>query len=214
MTDLMTTIAPKSDQLNADDLIGRTLTIAITGVRLLGEADQPIAIHFEGDGGRPYKPCKSMRRVMVQVWKGDGNEYVGRRMTLYRDDKVQFGGLAVGGIRISHMSDIGDKEVTMALTASRVRKPYTVKPLPAATPTSALRVDPLPPKKLTTPADFAADCRDRFERCTTEHEHAELATWWNGPTTKKWRARVREVDAALADALEGEFGVVCERVGM
>lgn len=131
MTDLRPTIVPKSDQQNADDLIGRTITIKITKVLLTGVSDQPVAIHFEGDEGKPYKPGKSMRRVMVKVWGGDGAAYVGRSMRLYRDDKVQFGGFAVGGIRISHMSDI-DGEITMALTASRAnRKPFTVRPLPA-----------------------------------------------------------------------------------
>lgn len=130
MTDLTSTIAPKSDQLNADDLIGNARTITVASVKLRGEPDQPIAIGFEGDGGKPYLPCKSMRRVLVSVWGGDGNAYVGRRMTLYRDDKVQFGGMAVGGIRISHMSDI-TRDVTLALTATRAsRKPYTVKPMP------------------------------------------------------------------------------------
>jgi len=130
MTDLSMTIAPKSDQLNADDLIGgATKTITITKVSLLGEADQPIAINFQGDNGKPYKPCKSMRRLLVHVWGKDGNSYVGRSLTLFRDEKVKFGGLDVGGIRISHMSHI-DSPVTMALTATKAsRKPYTVKPL-------------------------------------------------------------------------------------
>ncbi|UYW34434.1 hypothetical protein [Methylorubrum extorquens] len=131
MTDLSQTIAPKSDQLNADDLIGGPRTIRVTGVSKMREPDQPIAINFEGDGGKPYKPGKSMRRVLVRVWGNDGTAYVGRRMTLYRDDAVQFGGVAVGGIRISHMSDI-TSAVTMALTVTRAnRKPFTVKPLPA-----------------------------------------------------------------------------------
>lgn len=130
MTNLLATIAPKSDQLNADDLIGRSLTITVSRVALCGEADQPIAVHYEGDGGKPYKPCKSMRRVMVHIWGPDGSTFPGRRMTLYRDDKVRFGSDAVGGIRISHMSGI-DRDVTMALTATRAsRKPYTVRPLP------------------------------------------------------------------------------------
>ena len=129
MTDLRETIAPKSDQMNSDDLIGRTLTITVTKVSRCAEAEQPIAIHFDGDNGKPYKPCKSMRRVLVQLWGPDGQSYVGRSMTLYRDDKVVFGGVAVGGIRISHMSHI-TKDVTMALTATRAnRKPFTVKPL-------------------------------------------------------------------------------------
>ncbi|MDP4005118.1 hypothetical protein [Methylobacterium sp. NEAU K] len=129
MTDLSQTIAPKSDQLNADDLISGPRTIKVTRVSAMKEPDQPIAIYFEGDNGKPYKPGKSMRRVLVRVWGNDGNAYAGRRMTLYRDDAVQFGGVAVGGIRISHMSGI-TSAVTMALTEKRAsRKPFTVKPL-------------------------------------------------------------------------------------
>jgi hypothetical protein len=131
VTDLAATIAPKSDQMNADDLIAGPVTIQITRVSKADTAEQPIAIFFEGDGGKPYKPCKSMRRVLVQVWGKDGTTYAGRRLALYRDPEVQFGGMKVGGIRISHMSHLAEP-VTMALTASKAsRRPYTVKPLQA-----------------------------------------------------------------------------------
>lgn len=129
--DMAKTIAPRSDQLNADDLISGPLTITITAVKGNDSPEQPVSIHFEGDNGKPYKPCLSMRRVMVKAWERDAKAYVGRRMTLFRDDKVQFGGMAVGGIRISHMSHI-DRDLTMALTATRAKRtPYTVKPLRA-----------------------------------------------------------------------------------
>jgi len=129
--DLRQTITPKSDQLNADDLIAGPITVRVTRVSLCEDPDQPVAISFEGDGGKPYKPCLSMRRVLVSVWGPDGSAYVGREMTLYRDEKVRFGGVEVGGIRISHMSAI-DKPVTIPLTVTRgVRRPYQVKPLPA-----------------------------------------------------------------------------------
>lgn len=131
MIDLRPTIIAKSDQLNADDMIAGPMTITITDVRLLEAADQPVAVHWEGGEGRPYKPCKSMRRVMAKVWGEDGKAFIGQRMTLYRDDKVRFGGDAVGGIRISHMSGI-DRDATMALMVTRgKRAPYTVKPLKA-----------------------------------------------------------------------------------
>ena len=137
MTDMLQTIIPKSDQLNADDLIGQELTIKITGVDIRGGQEQPISIHFEGDNGKPYKCCKSMARVMVSAWGADSKKYVGRSMTLYRDPKVKWAGMEVGGIRISHMSDIQD-EMTMALTVTRSnRKPFTVRPLEAATPTAS-----------------------------------------------------------------------------
>jgi len=127
--DISQTVAPKSDQLNADDLIGGPRTIKVTRVSAMKEPDQPIAIYFEGDNGKPYKPGKSMRRVLLRIWGSDASTYAGRRMTLYRDDAVQFGGVAVGGIRISHMSGI-TSAVTMPLTVTKaVRRAFTVKPL-------------------------------------------------------------------------------------
>lgn len=128
MVDLSKTIEPKSDQLNADDLIGGPKTITITDVRK-GSQDQPISIFFNGDNGKPWKPCKGMRRVLVQVWGKDGKSYVGKSLILYRDDTVKWGGAEVGGIRISHMSDLNEKK-TMAVTVSRgSRKPFVVLPL-------------------------------------------------------------------------------------
>lgn len=130
MTDLSSTIAPKSDQLNADDLISGPRTITVTRVSAdPSSAEQPVNVFFEGDNGKPYKPCKSMRRVMVAVWGSDGSAYPGRSMTLYRDPAVTFGGMQVGGIRISHMTNI-DQPMTMALTATRAKRaPFTVQPL-------------------------------------------------------------------------------------
>lgn len=130
--DISATVAPKSDQLNADDLIVGPRTILITAVKArasTGQGDQPVAVHFEGDNGKPYLPCKSMRRVLLYVWGSNGNAYVGRSMTLFRDESVVFGGAAVGGIRISHMSEM-TRSVTLSLTASKAsRKPYVVQPL-------------------------------------------------------------------------------------
>jgi hypothetical protein len=132
MTDLGLTIAPKSDQLNADDLLAGPRTITVTRVTGSESKEQPINIYFEGDQGRPYKPCKSMRRVLVHVWGRDGNKYAGRSMTIFRDPKVRFGDIETGGIRISHVSDITEPK-SMALTASRGnKKPYEVKPLKGA----------------------------------------------------------------------------------
>ena len=129
--DISRTIAPKSDQLNADDLIAGPKTITVTAVKLVAE-DQPVAIYFEGDDGKPYKPCKSMRRVLIKSWGPNGAAYVGRSMTLFLDEQVRFGGAAVGGIRISHLTGI-DKPVSMALTATRgTKKAYTVQPLKVA----------------------------------------------------------------------------------
>lgn len=133
MNDMSAVIVPKSDQLNADSLLSGPITITVTSVSIRPGTEQPVSINYEGDEGRPYKPCKSMCRVMVQCWGADANQYVGRSMTLYCDPKVTWGGMAVGGIRISHMTDINGTQV-MALTATKgSRKPFTVKPLTIST---------------------------------------------------------------------------------
>ena len=156
MVDMSKTIIAKSDQLNADDLIGRSLTIRVTGVALLA-GEQPVGINYEGDDSKPYKPCKSMRRVLVAVWGSDGNAYVGRSMTLFRDDKVQFGGAEVGGIRISHMSGI-DKPVTMSLTATKKsKKPFTVQPLAASNAPAPAQAQSHTPEQLKAAASKKAD---------------------------------------------------------
>ena len=137
MDDMASTIIPKSDQLNSDDLITGPITITITGVDIRSGQEQPISIHYEGDGGKPYKACKSMCRVMVSAWGPDSKKYTGRSLTLYRDPKVRWGGMEVGGIRISHMSDIPES-MTMALTVTRAnKKPFTVKPIVSGAPKAA-----------------------------------------------------------------------------
>ena len=127
---LAPTIIPKSTQLNADDLIAGPRTIRITAVEV-GSAEQPVAICYDGDGGRPYLPGKSMRRVLVAIWGSEGSAYVGRRLTLYCDPDITFGPDKTGGIRISHASHISEP-VEIALTVKRgKRKPFRVEPLPA-----------------------------------------------------------------------------------
>ncbi|WP_159975799.1 MULTISPECIES: hypothetical protein [unclassified Novosphingobium] len=120
MIDMSRFVEAKSDQLNADDLIGAPRTITIT--RVAGsDGDQPVSIFYQGDNGKPFKPCKTIRRVLMGVWGRYANEYVGKSMTLYRDDKVTFGGLETGGIRISHMSGI-DKETVVVVMKTKGKK--------------------------------------------------------------------------------------------
>ena len=187
MTDLSATIDPKSNQMNADDLIGGPKTITITRVSAnQSSTEQPIAISYQGDGGKPYYPCKSMRRVLVSVWGKDGAAYAGRSLTLYRDPTVTWGGLAVGGIRISHMSGM-DADMTMALTATKQsRKPYTVKrlrdtPKPVETPQETPTIDPMP-----------------LARTAAAKGKAAFTSWWNGDG-KLYRDQVKPNMAELTE---------------
>lgn len=129
MVDVSTMIAAKSDQLNADDLMTGPITITVTGVKGTGDKEQPLSISYENDNGKPYKPGKSMRRVLVQLWGKEGAAYVGRSMTLYRDGEVTFGKLKVGGIRISHMTDIGVDQILALAVTKGAKRAYQVKPL-------------------------------------------------------------------------------------
>jgi hypothetical protein len=127
-TDMSEVIIPKSDQLNADSLVAGPMTVTIKAVEIRGGQEQPVSIVLD-ETDLMYRPCKSMSRVLVLGWGPDASKYVGRSLTLYRDEKVKWGGLEVGGIRISHMSDL-DGPKTMMLTATKgSRKPHKVLPL-------------------------------------------------------------------------------------
>jgi len=131
--DLTQSIAPKSDQLNADDLISGPVTVTIQEVAK-GSPEQPVDVHLVEFPGRAYRPSKSMRRVMVSAWGAEASTYAGHRLTLFRNPEITFGRDKVGGIEISHLSHI-DKPLTVALTATRgKRKNFTVTPLAAPAP--------------------------------------------------------------------------------
>ena len=134
MNDMSSAIEPKSDQQNADDFLAGPRTIVVTDVVIKPGEEQPVSVFFEGDNGKPWRCCKSMSRVLVTAWGPDAKVYQGRSITLFRDPSVKWGGMEVGGIRISHLSDI-DSTMQMALTATRgKRAPYTVQPLKVAKP--------------------------------------------------------------------------------
>lgn len=159
---LRDTITPKSDQLNADDLIAGPIVVKILAVKRGSTQEQPIDLAIDGDR-QPYKPCKSMRRVMIAAWGDDGREWVGRSMKLYCDPTVKFGGVKVGGIRISHMSGLDSKLSVMLTTTRSKRSEYTVEPLQAPVPmppkvkkaAEAIQQPPKPAKTATVSGDPA-----------------------------------------------------------
>ncbi|SFR75941.1 hypothetical protein SAMN05428970_1993 [Agromyces sp. CF514] len=126
--DISRTVEPRSDQLNFDDLAVASKTVTISEARP-GTAEQPVELHLVEFPGRPYKPGKSMRRVLIQAWGAEASVYVGRTLELYGDPTIRFGKDAVGGIRIRALSHI-DKPLTVNLTVTRgQRKPFVVQPL-------------------------------------------------------------------------------------
>ncbi|RKQ38356.1 hypothetical protein [Enterobacter sp. R1(2018)] len=118
--DLSSTVVPRSDQINFEDVQSVSITAAIKSVRA-GSKDQPVFIDLEGYDGRPYKPSKSMRRVLCGGWGTDGHSWVGRSLTLVGDPSVKFGGVAVGGIKVKAMSHI-EADFSLMLTVSRGKR--------------------------------------------------------------------------------------------
>jgi len=126
--DISDTLTPRSDQLNAEDLLTGPRVFTVEKVTK-GSAEQPVEIHLVGLPGRPFKPSKTVRRLLVAAWGSEASAYAGRRMMLYRDPAVRFGGQDVGGIRVSALSDIKER-ITLALTVTRgKRAPFVVEPL-------------------------------------------------------------------------------------
>lgn len=125
--DISHTLAPTSDQLDAVDLLGGPRTFVIERVDE-GSAEQPVNIHLVGFS-RPWRPGKSMRRVLAACWGTDGSVFAGRKVRLYCDPTVTFGKERTGGTRISHLSHI-DRLIEVPLLISRGKSQiYRVEPL-------------------------------------------------------------------------------------
>lgn len=131
--DVSNAIQAKSDQLNAIDLAGGPVTVRIVDVKQ-GNADQPVNIITDVFGpGRPFKPSKTVLRVLVAGWNAtDTTTWVGQSMTLYRDPSVKWAGEAIGGIRVSAMTGLS-KPLVIALPTSKGKTAKsTVTPLEVA----------------------------------------------------------------------------------
>lgn len=129
---LLDTVAPKSDQLNFDDLIAGPIRVRVTGLAA-GTPDQPVLVRVvnaeTGAAMRDYKPCKSMRRVLIAAWGDKGREWIGKEAILTGDPDVVFGGVKVGGIRISHVSGISEQLKLRLTTTRSKRSEYVVRPI-------------------------------------------------------------------------------------
>ncbi|MCZ4366652.1 hypothetical protein [Sulfitobacter dubius] len=126
--DITKAISPKSDQLNADDLLVGPRTIRIRDVQV-SNGEQPVSIFFDGDDNKPWKPAKSALRVLAAVWGGNAAKWIGMHCTLFNDESVTWAGVAVGGIRVSHMEGLS-KPRTLNLTKTRGKKAaVTIQPL-------------------------------------------------------------------------------------
>lgn len=132
--DISNAIIAKSDQLNAIDLAGGSRNVTVTEVSK-GTIEQPVNIVTDVFGDkRPFKPSKTVLRMLALAWGKETTAWVGRSMTIYREPSVKWGGEEIGGIRIKALSHIdAPMEFNLATAKGRTAKSI-VQPLedPAA----------------------------------------------------------------------------------
>lgn len=184
LLDMAKTIEPNSEQINADDLISGPRTVTITGVKG-GTVEQPVFIELAEFPGRTFRPAKTVRKLILAGWGDDAKKYVGRRLTIFNDPTVKWAGKEVGGIRISHMSDISSAVRVNLMVTRGKREPFVVEPLTVALPDGW--------EQDVAGCESVGDIQEFFEM-------ASAAGWWSPVVAAACTAR----KAALAGAQSRE----------
>lgn len=168
--DISKAILAKSDQLNASDLTSGPRIVKITEVKE-GSDDQPVNVYTDVFGrSRPFKPSKTVLRILGKAWGKDTTAWVGKSMEIFRDPTVRWAGEEIGGIRIKALSHI-DKAMSEMLPTSKgkyAKNTVAVLTVPAAEPTPTLN-----------PADIAT----WVELLTNAETTDELLAVWTSAGT-------------------------------
>jgi hypothetical protein len=182
--DITETLAPKSDQLDNIDLASGPRIFTVESVDVHKGSEQPVVVHLV-EFDRPWKPGKTMRRVLADCWGVNSSKWPGQRVELFRDPAVTFGKEKPGGTRIRRISGIdAPRDVTVLIAQGRYGK-YRVEPLKDAPPVASG----------PTVADVAA--------CT---DVATLRGWWQA-ANRALRAQIEQRVAELtADPAPDDHG--------
>lgn len=188
--DIGDTLAPKSQQLDAVDLLDGPRIFTITECITRSSEEQPTTIKL-AEFPRPWKPGKNQRRVLAYCWGGKGSLYAGRRVELYCDTSVLYAGEKVGGIRIRALSHIDGPMDAPIIPTRGKGGTWHVEPLTDA---------PAPRLSEPTPLQLAEVTAEQIDECT---DVAELGAMWkaNPKLRALIEARVRALKAAPDDGL-------------
>lgn len=193
MTDISHTLIAKSDQLNAVDVIGAEKVLTITSVDVKQSGDQPVIIHYEGENGRPWKPCLTVRRILSELWTRQSDNWVGQSVSVHRDPTVKWAGEPHGGIR-PHAATGLDSTVVIKLKEERGGKPkaFEIKPLRM---TAATKSEP------RAVVQFSMENYARaVEKIVTEsQDHVELQARFE--RMADWRKQAAQTDRDAATQL-------------
>ena len=177
--DVTNAIQPKSDQLNADSLLTGPRTIKIRDVKI-SDSEQPIAIFFDGDSGKPWKPCKTAARCLATIWGSDARKWIGQSCTIFNDHTVTWAGAVCGGIRVSHMDGINAPRKLQLTKTRGVKGGVTILPLSTE-----------PVEKIDVPGAQAAALKQA--KCGKD----KFTEWWQA--NPNLRDAVRPILAELQD---------------
>lgn len=100
---------PKSNQLNAVDLLGTKIIVKILKVEVDLSKEQTTKVFIESLDGKkmqPMMPRKNMQRVMIESWGDEESTYGGKYIELFNNPKVKWSNEETGGVFISRMSHI------------------------------------------------------------------------------------------------------------
>ena len=130
MLDISHTVKTKSDQLNADDLICGDLMIQVEGVNVVNDPQQPVHIYYYGCEGKPFKPCLTVRKILMALWGKDAEQWANRWMNLYVDPTVSFGKQKnIGGIRVNAVSHIQSAASLVLAVRRGAKQEFKVQPI-------------------------------------------------------------------------------------
>lgn len=163
--DMTAAAEPQADQLTFDDFAGGERTFTIAEVRKSSSPEHKVdVILYEIE--RPWRPPKTMVRVLIKAWGKESDAYCGRRVTLFGDPKVIWAGKESGGVRIRALSGI-DKQLKVKLKVSHGKLiDYTVDPLPAEAPVNG----PLTVQDYMHDLDLDADAMKALSARVLGHE--------------------------------------------
>ena len=112
----------KTDQINADDLISRSVTVQLGPCREYKDEKGGARLEFRTSAGKFWRPPPTIVRILEALWGDNPQDCVGRWVELFRDPDVRCpDGTIGGGVRIAAMSHI-DRPAKVAVTIARGKK--------------------------------------------------------------------------------------------
>lgn len=123
-----------SDHITSELFTAGPDTFTIAGVveTTLEGDKQRHAVQLKELNGKTWVPALTVLKALASIWGMETSNWVGQRLTLYRDPKVKIGKEVVGGIRVSHVTGITEPKTVKVKGAMNRPVSYTFQPLPDA----------------------------------------------------------------------------------